>query len=92
MPCAHVDIDDPMAESRTTAFQEPRAIFFECCSDLSALWRNFFEIVRLRVAVLYGSSCHSVGHLDLVGKDADMPISAGGLQVVDTRAECGELV
>ena len=44
------------------------------------------------MAVLYGSSCHDVGHLDLVGKDADMPISAGGLQVVDTRAECGELV
>ena len=41
MPCAHVDIDDPMAESRTTSFQEPRAIFFECCSDLSALWRHF---------------------------------------------------
>ena len=32
-----------------------------------------------------------LGHLDHVGKDADMPISARGLQVVDARAECGEL-
>ena len=43
------------------------------------------------MAVVNGSSCMDVGHLDRLGKDADMPISARGLQVVDTRAECGEL-
>ena len=57
------------ARSRTTIFQEPRAMFLSIAPILLALWRLFFsfEIVRLRVAVLYGSSCRSVGHLDRLG-------------------------
>ena len=61
--CAHVD-NDVDGRSRTKRFQEPPQ-YFSSVAPIFGAQAPLFEIVRLRVAVLYGPFCQSVGHLDV---------------------------